>query len=347
MIRASSTVFGLVAIGLVLMPGVAAAQFYPPGRAPQPYESRPLPPLGAGAEEPDPADRPGVRPERLQPYGQTHDPADGRRPIYVPDQGRQAAPNDPYGPARRPFFAPEQDSGAARVGTARRDDELLLRPPADISPSGPGAIMAPERAPAPTGSVRAPGEVGARRGPAVAALPPEDQPEEGPTKELPAQFKRQLVEHATKEPAGTIIIDTQNTFLYLVLGKGQALRYGIGVGREGFTWSGKERISKVAEWPDWHPPKEMIERQPYLPRMMAGGPGNPLGARALYLGRTIYRIHGTNQPSTIGQFVSSGCIRMLNEDVEDLYGRVQVGTRVVVLPGNPPASAAAPLTIAR
>jgi hypothetical protein len=112
------------------------------------------------------------------------------------------------------------------------------------------------------------------------------------------------------------------------------MRYGIGVGREGFTWTGTERISRMKEWPDWFPPSEMIDRQPYLPRMMAGGPGNPLGARALYLGHTLYRIHGTNQPSTIGSFVSSGCIRLLNEDIEDLYSRVQVGTRVVVLPGG-------------
>ncbi len=139
-----------------------------------------------------------------------------------------------------------------------------------------------------------------------------------------------------KEPAGTIIIDTGHTYLYLMLGKGKALRYGIGVGREGFTWAGNERISRMKEWPDWFPPKEMIERQPYLPRMMAGGPGNPLGARALYLGHTLYRIHGTNQPSTIGKFVSSGCIRLLNGDIEDLYSRVQVGTRVVVLPGSKP-----------
>jgi hypothetical protein len=114
------------------------------------------------------------------------------------------------------------------------------------------------------------------------------------------------------------------------------MRYGIGVGREGFTWTGTERISRMKEWPDWFPPSEMIERQPYLPRMMAGGPGNPLGARALYLGNTLYRIHGTNQPSTIGSFVSSGCIRLLNEDIEDLYSRVQTGTRVVVLPGKAP-----------
>src|SRR5262249_9519732 len=123
-------------------------------------------------------------------------------------------------------------------------------------------------------------------------------------------------------------------------GDGKAIRYGIGVGREGFTWTGEQRVSRMAEWPDWHPPAEMIERQPYLPRFMAGGPGNPLGARALYLGNSLYRIPGTNQPSTIGQFVSSGCIRLLNEDIEDLYSRVNVGTRVVVLPGGKAASSA-------
>ena len=167
----------------------------------------------------------------------------------------------------------------------------------------------------------------------VATLPPEDQPETGKF-ELPAQFKRQLVTFQSTEPAGTIVIDTANTHLYLVLGNGQAMRYGIGVGREGFTWAGAERVSKMSEWPDWHPPAEMIERQPYLPRFMAGGEGNPLGARALYLGKTLYRIHGTNQPSTIGKYVSSGCIRLTNEDIQDLYSRVQVGTRVVVLPGR-------------
>ncbi len=139
-----------------------------------------------------------------------------------------------------------------------------------------------------------------------------------------------------------MIVDTPNTYLYLVLGHGKALRYGVGVGREGFTWAGTQRIARMVEWPDWHPPTQMIARQPYLPRFMAGGPGNPLGARALYLGNTLYRIHGTNQPSTIGQFVSSGCIRLLNEDIEDLYSRVTVGTRVVVRPGGePPATASA------
>jgi lipoprotein-anchoring transpeptidase ErfK/SrfK len=205
------------------------------------------------------------------------------------------------------------------------------RPPAmiDSSPQAPATAAQPG-APVTTSSL-----------PPESALPPEDQPETGTPKTLPANLQRQLVDYHTKEPAGTIIIDTANTYLYLTLGGGKALRYGIGVGREGFTWSGGERISRMKEWPDWFPPAEMIERQPYLPRMMAGGEGNPLGARALYLGNTLYRIHGTNQPSTIGQFVSSGCIRLLNKDIEDLYSRVQVGTRVVVLPGKAPAVASA------
>ncbi|HSL78580.1 MAG TPA: L,D-transpeptidase family protein, partial [Pseudolabrys sp.] len=200
--------------------------------------------------------------------------------------------------------------------------EPVLRPPGTVGVV-PNAALQPTR---PSNSA----------GNSVMSLPPEDQPETGQPKELPANLKKQLVDFTTKEPAGTIVIDTANTYLYLVLGGGKAMRYGIGVGREGFTWTGTERISRMKEWPDWFPPTEMIERQPYLPRMMAGGPGNPLGARALYLGSTLYRIHGTNQPSTIGSFVSSGCIRLLNEDIEDLYSRVQTGTRVVVLPGKAP-----------
>ena len=169
---------------------------------------------------------------------------------------------------------------------------------------------------------------------------PDLRPEIGSQKELSPQFRRTLVDYRTTEPTGTIIIDTSNTYLYLVLENGKAMRYGIGVGREGFTWAGSERISKMAEWPDWHPPDEMIGREPYLPRFMAGGEGNPLGARALYLGKSLYRIHGTNQPSTIGTFVSSGCIRLTNADIADLYSRVQVGSRVVVLSGTPPRAAA-------
>jgi lipoprotein-anchoring transpeptidase ErfK/SrfK len=213
--------------------------------------------------------------------------------------------------------------------------EPVPRPPADI---GYGA-------PETTGSIN--GATAARPGTVIAALPPEDQPEQGPAKALDPRLQRQIVDFVTKEPTGTLIIDTANTYLYLVLGNGKAMRYGIGVGRDGFTWAGTERVSRMSEWPDWHPPKEMIERQPYLPRFMAGGEGNPLGARALYLGSTLYRIHGTNQPSTIGTFVSSGCIRLTNEDIMDLYSRVTVGTRVVVMPGSAPATASARAPVAR
>ena len=151
--------------------------------------------------------------------------------------------------------------------------------------------------------------------------------------ELPAPaLRRQIVSYASNEPTGTIIIDPEHTFLYLTLGAGRAMRYGIGVGREGFEWSGSETIARKSEWPDWIPPAAMIARQPYLPRWIGGGPGNPLGARALYLGNTDYRIHGTNDPSSIGKHMSSGCIRLLNADVIDLYNRVQVGTKVIVLP---------------
>jgi lipoprotein-anchoring transpeptidase ErfK/SrfK len=153
--------------------------------------------------------------------------------------------------------------------------------------------------------------------------------------ETPAHLRRRIVEYSSREAPGTIVVDTPNTYLYLVLGGGRAIRYGIGVGREGFTWSGVKTVDRKAEWPDWFPPAEMLARQPYLPRMMAGGPGNPLGARAMYIGGTVYRIHGTNAPSTIGKRVSSGCIRMLNDDVVDLYAHVNIGTKVVVLPMQP------------
>ncbi|WP_426613440.1 L,D-transpeptidase [Bradyrhizobium sp. McL0616] len=156
---------------------------------------------------------------------------------------------------------------------------------------------------------------------------------------LPDRLRRQVVSFDRNEPAGTIVIDTANTYLYYVLGQGRAMRYGVGVGREGFTWSGVQSITRKAEWPDWHPPAEMIARQPYLPRFVAGGPGNPLGARAMYLGSSEYRIHGTNDPTTIGKFVSSGCIRLTNEDVSDLFSRVNVGAKVVVLPKNAPLMA--------
>jgi lipoprotein-anchoring transpeptidase ErfK/SrfK len=150
--------------------------------------------------------------------------------------------------------------------------------------------------------------------------------------QLAPRLQRQVVDYPTREAPGTVIVDTPNTYLYFVLGNSKAIRYGIGVGREGFTWSGVKNIARKAEWPDWHPPAEMIERQPYLPRMMAGGPGNPLGARALYIGGTVYRIHGTNDPTTIGKHVSSGCIRLTNDNIIDLFNRVQAGAKVIVLP---------------
>jgi lipoprotein-anchoring transpeptidase ErfK/SrfK len=169
---------------------------------------------------------------------------------------------------------------------------------------------------------------------------PVEQNEPSEDAQLDPRLQRQTVAYATNEAPGTVVIDTPHTVLYFVLGGGKAIRYGIGVGREGFTWSGVKQIARKAEWPDWYPPQEMIARQPYLPRMTAGGPGNPLGARAMYLGSSEYRIHGTNNPATIGKRVSSGCIRLTNEDVTDLYNRVQVGAKVIVLPQN---SAPAPV----
>jgi lipoprotein-anchoring transpeptidase ErfK/SrfK len=175
--------------------------------------------------------------------------------------------------------------------------------------------------------------------PEQAARDPDGQSEDSA---LPDRFRRTMVNFDRSEAPGTVVIDTGHTFLYYVLGGGRAIRYGVGVGREGFTWAGVQTVSRKAEWPDWHPPAEMIARQPYLPRFMAGGPGNPLGARAMYLGSSEYRIHGTNDPSTIGKYVSSGCIRLTNEDVSDLFSRVQVGTKVVVLPKGA-AESGAPL----
>ena len=254
-------------------------------------------------------------------------------PVLSPDDpryGRPAGPppviyaDRPPGSQQQPAYS---DRGDSRIPGASivypNDDRAGLRPP--------GAIGA---APAPAPGAPQQPAVGADGRPVqLAALPPEEQPEVGPA-QLPPHLRRQEVSFATKEPAGTIVVDTSNTHLYYVLGGGRAVRYGVRVGRDGFTWNGVQKISRKAEWPDWHPPTEMIERQPYLPRFMAGGPGNPLGARAMYLGSTIYRIHGTNQPSTIGKFVSSGCIGMLNEDVSDLFERAKVGTRVVVMPGG-------------
>ena len=330
--RASSLV--VIAFALAGFDDRATAQSYPsptpveyyprppappavyPSNQPQTFTSAPLPPPEAGP----------------QPTGTTS-ALYGAPYTYRDENGVLPKPYGPGHDARAPGPPSQPSLGGGPIP----------RPPADVG-SGPASQDI-------TGAVRDPADSTAEpagdRATVIAALPPEDQPEHGSSKELPPQLRRQLVDYATSEPAGTIIIDTPHTFLYLVRGYGKALRNGIGVGREGFTWSGSERVSRMSEWPDWHPPKEMIERQPYLPRFMAGGESNPLGARALYLGNTIYRIHGTNQPSTIGSFVSSGCIRLTNADISDLYGRVNVGTRVVVLPGPATASARVQDPVAR
>ena len=300
--------FGATLLTLPLAAVLAApalAQSYPP---PQPYYSSapPAPPPRGYQLDPNDPDV-AVRPAR--PQYRAQQPGRGG---FIYSEESDATPTPPPTP-------PQFNNGPPD------DDRDAVRPPGAVGT----APNAPAQQAAPPGNS------------SIMQLPPEDQPETGQPKELPANLKKQIVEFPTKEPVGTIIIDTPHTYLYLVLGNGHAMRYGIGVGREGFTWAGTERISRMKEWPDWFPPAEMIERQPYLPRMMAGGPGNPLGARALYLGHTLYRIHGTNQPSTIGQTVSSGCIRLLNEDIEDLFSRVQVGSRVVVLPGQMPPQTAA------
>jgi lipoprotein-anchoring transpeptidase ErfK/SrfK len=181
------------------------------------------------------------------------------------------------------------------------------------------------------GETAARSAVGPRYAPYQPAYQPEPTPGEAEETEIDPRFLKQVVDYAGGEPTGTIIIDTPQKFLFLVQGDGKALRYGIGVGRPGFTWSGVKHVSAKREWPDWRPPDEMLRRRPDLPSFMAGGPENPLGARALYLGSTLYRIHGSNEPWTIGTQVSSGCIRMRNEDVIDLYERVKVGAKVVVI----------------
>ncbi|MGY4262942.1 lipoprotein-anchoring transpeptidase ErfK/SrfK [Bradyrhizobium sp. USDA 4519] len=198
----------------------------------------------------------------------------------------------------------------AGVQPIRKQAAHQVPAPSSPTPSTPIHVAAAVQAPAP----------------APVPIPvPAPRIETPKAADAPGKFARQVVDYVSHQPPGTVVIDTGNTFLYLVLNGGQAMRYGIGVGREGFTWSGEQVVARKTEWPDWRPPAEMISRQPYLPRFMAGGPGNPLGARAMYLGDTEYRIHGTNKPDTIGKRVSSGCIRLTNDDVMDLYDRVKVG----------------------
>jgi lipoprotein-anchoring transpeptidase ErfK/SrfK len=220
-----------------------------------------------------------------------------------------------------------------------------LAPPAQAAPGLYGRSYAPAQATVdPYGRTYAPAQAApdpyapqvysapAAAGMQMAALPGSVQQEPiGAARAVDPRFRRQVVDYDGPHRPGTVVVDTPRKFLYLVQGGGKALRYGIGVGRPGFEWAGVKTVSMKRAWPDWTPPKEMLKRRPDLPRHMEGGAANPLGARALYLGSSLYRIHGTNEPYTIGQSVSSGCIRMMNEDVTDLYDRVSVGTKVVVI----------------
>jgi lipoprotein-anchoring transpeptidase ErfK/SrfK len=219
---------------------------------------------------------------------------------------------------------------------AANEGVIVFTPPeTQLSQYAAGASPASIPTPAPTrgryggGLIEALLTGGATQPPQVVATASE--PTSDTEAEPEAQFRRQEVDYSRSEAPGTLVVDTPERFLFLVEPNGKALRYGIGVGRPGFAWSGVKRISRKSEWPDWTPPRDMLLRRPDLPRHMAGGPENPLGARALYLGSSLYRIHGTNEPSTIGHNVSSGCIRMMNEDVIDLYDRVPVGAKVIVL----------------
>jgi lipoprotein-anchoring transpeptidase ErfK/SrfK len=330
--------------------GTALAQGYPPPYGPPPGAyvgpyGRPIPamPIPDDDEDDIPAHQRAAPGSAPPPPGGYRGPFGGREAYQGPPPGYQQAPQPGYQQAPQPVYGgrnPQVGNGQPEsYGAAPAYPNQASAPPAYPPPVEQYQQGPVPGAPVPLAPVGPRETTGSVRPNTVATLPPDEQPDEGKP-ELPSQFKRQLVNFQSNEPAGTIVIDTANTFLYLVLGNGQAMRYGVGVGRDGFTWAGAERVTRMKEWPDWYPPSEMIERQPYLPRMMAGGETNPLGARALYLGKTIYRIHGTNQPSTIGKYVSSGCIRLTNEDIQDLYSRVQVGTRVVVLPGSPHPSPA-------
>jgi lipoprotein-anchoring transpeptidase ErfK/SrfK len=365
MIKPVLTILATAVIGAAGT-SLALAQTYP--QAPGAIYSRDpnYPPGGYPADYRDPraaAPELDALEDDLPPSGQGSIALTPPAPILSPDDPRYARPAGPppvysdRAVPQGPILSPNdprygRPDGAPAVIYADRPGmpQQTYSDRGDIRAPGSGFIYPNEdRAPRPPEAIGAPGVVtGAIEPPqgtdgkpmVLSALPPEEQPEVAPV-QLPPHLRRQEVAFVTKEPAGTLVVDTPNTYLYYVLGNNRAIRYGVRVGRDGFTWTGVQKISRKAEWPDWHPPTEMIERQPYLPRFMAGGPGNPLGARAMYLGSTVYRIHGTNQPSTIGKFVSSGCIGMLNEDVSDLFERVKVGTRVVVLPGGPPPASTA------
>jgi lipoprotein-anchoring transpeptidase ErfK/SrfK len=245
-------------------------------------------------------------PLNIAPQGQ---PAANPAPSAI---GSIFAAQPPAEPAPRTSYA-----AANPIGLGGGFIEMLFRGPAGLAPQ-----RQYQGEPAPNAD---PGYQQSR------AVDPDMMDASGQSYAINPRYLRQEVTYDGREAAGTVIINTRERLLYLVQGNGRAIRYGIGVGRPGFTWAGSHTITNMREWPDWRPPAEMLRRQPHLPRYMRGGPDNPLGARAMYLGSTLYRIHGSNEPWTIGTAVSSGCIRMRNEDVIDLYRRVRVGTRVMVI----------------
>jgi lipoprotein-anchoring transpeptidase ErfK/SrfK len=235
-------------------------------------------------------------------------------PVYAPPPAALPAPTSAYGGGFLELLITGRDPTPRAAALTNRPPEPQAVVPYAEPPAAAPPHVAPPRPLVRQASYGVP--------PAVSA---------GVHRSINPVFARQEVDYDGPENAGTIIVDTPHKFLFLVVGDGRALRYGIGVGRPGFEWGGVKTITRKAEWPDWTPPPEMLLRQPNLPRHMDGGPVNPLGARALYLGSSLYRIHGTNAPETIGTNVSSGCIRMMNEDVMDLYDRVKDGTKVIVL----------------
>jgi len=273
----------------------------------------PTPRTHAAPPPPQQAQRRAVAPQPAQAHA-PRQAAPARTAPQTRNNAQTAAPRQPQAARSAPAALPANDAMPARIISARTPPTVRHQ-----NMTATARSAAPQPQARPTNRQNASVQAGApaprvnQRGTPVAE-----------------RFRRTTVDYSGPYSAGTIVVDTSSRFLYLVQPGGKAIRYGVGVGRDGFSWRGTETVTRKAQWPDWRPPESMRRRQPELPRFMAGGPDNPLGARALYLGNTLYRIHGTNEPHSIGQAMSSGCIRMMNEDVIDLYERVRVGARVVV-----------------
>ncbi|HMB09807.1 L,D-transpeptidase family protein [Saliniramus sp.] len=265
------------------------------------------------APPPQQAQRRQAAPQQTRAHAPRQAQAPARTAPQTRNNAQTAAPQRPQRARQAPRSLPANDAMPARIISARTPPTVRYQNATARS----GALPSTARA------------SNSRVASLQASAPaPRANPRNTPVAE---RFRRTTVDYTGPYGPGTIVVDTSSRFLYFIQPGGKAIRYGVGVGRQGFSWRGTETVTRKAEWPDWRPPESMRRRQPELPRFMAGGPDNPLGARALYLGNTLYRIHGTNEPHTIGQAMSSGCIRMMNEDVKDLYERVRVGSRVVVM----------------